>query len=77
MLATIGFDSFDALVESTVPEQIMAGKPLSLEPAMSETEALTKIRSFADKNIVMKSYIGQGYYDTIVPGVILRNVLEK
>merc|ERR1719409_300650 len=44
---------------------------------MSETEALALLRSMADKNQVMKSYIGQGYYDTIVPPVILRNVLEN
>jgi glycine dehydrogenase len=77
MLATIGFDSFDALVKSTVPSNILAEKPLSLEPAMSESEALAKIRTYADKNKVMKSYIGQGYYDTKVPGVILRNMLEN
>jgi glycine dehydrogenase len=77
MLATLGFDSFDALTTSTVPPEILAAKPLNLEPAMSESEALAKIRTFADKNKVMKSYIGQGYYDTQVPGVILRNMLEN
>jgi glycine dehydrogenase len=77
MLATLGFDSFDALTTSTVPPDILAPKPLNLEPAMSESEALAKIRTFANKNKVMKSYIGQGYYDTQVPGVILRNMLEN
>jgi glycine dehydrogenase len=77
MLATIGFDSFDALVKSTVPENILADKPLNLEPALTESEALAKIRLLADKNKVMKSYIGQGYYDTHVPSVILRNMLEN
>mmetsp|Transcript_21219 Transcript_21219/g.30014 ORF Transcript_21219/g.30014 Transcript_21219/m.30014 type:complete len:1012 (-) Transcript_21219:198-3233(-) len=77
MLTTIGFDSFDELVKSTVPRNIMASKPLSLEPAMTESEALSKIKSMADKNKVMKSYIGMGYYDTQVPPVILRNVLEN
>lgn len=77
MLATLGFDSFEALVNSTVPANIKAEKPLNLEPAMSESEALARIRVYADKNRVMKSYIGQGYYDTQVPGVILRNMLEN
>ena len=77
MLATIGFDSFDALTRSTVPANILADKPLNLDPAMTESEALHKIKSFASKNKVMKSYIGQGYYDTQVPKVILRNILEN
>jgi len=77
MLQTIGFDTFDELVQSTVPADIMANKPLSLEDPMTESEALAKIRLFADRNKVMKSYIGQGYYDTQVPTVILRNILEN
>jgi len=77
MLATLGFDSFDALVRSTVPASILADRSLDLEPPLSESEALDKIRSYAKKNKVMKSFIGQGYYDTQVPGVILRNVLEN
>ena len=77
MLQTIGFESFDELTTSTVPADIMASKPLSLEDPMSESEALTQIRKFAVKNKVMKSYIGQGYYDTQVPTVILRNMLEN
>ena len=77
MLQTIGFESFDELVKSTVPADIMTDKPLSLEDPMSESEALAQIRSFADRNKVMKSYIGQGYYDTQVPSVILRNILEN
>jgi glycine dehydrogenase len=77
MLASIGFDSMEALMDSTVPPNIRAPKELNIEPAMTETEALARIKSMADKNKVMKSYIGQGYYDTIVPPVILRNVLEN
>lgn len=77
MLQTIGFESFDELVKSTVPADIMTDKPLSLEDPMSESEALAQIRKFADRNKVMKSYIGQGYYDTQVPSVILRNMLEN
>lgn len=77
MLKSIGFNSFDELIQSTVPPNILAEKDLNLEPAMTETEALARIRSMADKNKVMKSYIGTGYYDTQVPTVILRNMLEN
>lgn len=77
MLATIGFNSFDELAKSTVPEDIQASRELNLEPARTESEALEKIREYANKNQVMKSYIGAGYYDTKVPNVILRNMLEN
>lgn len=77
MLRTIGFDSYDALVKSTVPPNIQAPRKLNLEPARTESEALARIREYAAKNQVKKSYIGQGYYDTTVPPVILRNVLEN
>jgi len=77
MLKTIGFDSYDALIKSTVPANIMAEKPLDLEPSMTESEALAKMQEYASKNRVMKSYIGAGYYDTQVPPVILRNMLEN
>ena len=77
MLESIGFDSLESLVKSTIPSNILSPRPLDLQPPMSESEALSTIRAMADKNRVMKSYIGMGYYDTIVPGVILRNVLEN
>ena len=77
MLSSIGFDSMEALIDSTVPPSIRSEKELDLAPALSESEALAKIKEMADKNHVMKSYIGQGYYDTIVPPVILRNILEN
>ena len=77
MLASIGFDSFSGLAKSTVPANIMANKELDLQPAMTESEALNKIQSYAKKNKVMKSYIGTGYYDVQVPRVILRNMLEN
>ena len=77
MLSKIGFDSFDALVKSTVPPNILTEKELDLEPARTESEALARISEYAKKNKVMKSYIGAGYYDTKVPAVILRNVLEN
>lgn len=77
MLNSIGFSSFDELIKSTVPPNIMTDKDLALEPAMTETEALERIHEMASKNKVMKSYIGAGYYDTQVPTVILRNMLEN
>jgi glycine dehydrogenase len=77
MLATIGFSDLDGLNKSTVPANIMTNKPLKLQPAMTESEALNKLKSYTRMNKVMKSYIGTGYYDTIVPPVILRNVLEN
>lgn len=77
MLSSIGFDSFEGLIKSTVPPNILQEQEMKLEPAMTETEAIARIRGMADKNKVMKSYIGTGYYDTIVPPVILRNMLEN
>ena len=77
MLKSIGFEDFESMVKSTVPANILAKEELNLEPPLTETEALDRIKSMAAKNKVMKSYIGQGYYDTIVPGVILRNMLEN
>jgi glycine dehydrogenase len=70
MLASIGFSSMDALIQSTVPANILTDKPLNLQPPMSESEALTNIKKYASKNKVMKSYIGAGYYDTQTPPVI-------
>jgi len=58
MLKSIGFESMDELFKSTVPPQIMADKELDLDPALSESEALAKLREMANKNKVMKSYIG-------------------
>ena len=81
MLKTIGFESLDELVTSTVPANIRLEEPMELgshtSAAMSETEALSLLRSMADKNKVLKSLIGQGYHETHTPYVILRNMLEN
>ena len=77
MLTTIGVNSIDELVEETIPQQIRLKQPLNLPKAKSETEYLNSLKQTASLNKVFKSYIGQGYYDTITPGVILRNVLEN
>ncbi|TDS14937.1 aminomethyl-transferring glycine dehydrogenase [Sphingobacterium paludis] len=77
MLAFLGVSSLDELIEQTVPSQIRLKKPLALPEALSEKGYLAKVKQLADKNKVFKSYIGQGYYDVTVPGVIQRNVLEN
>ncbi len=77
MLATIGCDSVEALIDQTVPSNIRLHQGLALEPAQSEAGMLTTLKAIAAKNVINKSYIGQGYYDTHVPKVILRNVMEN
>src|SRR5687767_167802 len=77
MLKTIGEPSLDALINKTVPSNIRMQKELKLPPAMSEYEYLQHIKEISLKNKVFKNYIGLGYYDTITPSVILRNVFEN
>jgi len=77
MLQTIGVDTVDELIDQTVPPQIRLKAPLNLPAAKSEFDYLNDLKVTASKNKVFKSYIGQGYYDVIVPGVIQRNILEN
>ncbi len=77
MLQSLGVESFDQLIDQTVPVQIRTNRPLNLPPALSEAAYLQKMARIAEGNKVFKSYIGQGYYDVILPGVILRNVFEN
>ena len=77
LLAAIGSESLEALTAEIVPESILQAPFLSSGRAQSEAEALANLRAMADKNKVYKSYIGLGYHDTIIPPVILRNVLEN
>ena len=77
MLATLGLQSLDALVDATVPEDIRMRKPLALDPNMGEFEALAKLRVLHDQNQVFRSFTGMGYYDCITPPVIQRNILEN
>jgi glycine cleavage system P protein (glycine dehydrogenase) len=77
MLKTIGVNSLDELIDKTIPASIRNNKPLGLEKPVSEYEYLTSLKAVAAKNKVYKSYIGQGYFNTIVPSVILRNVFEN
>jgi glycine dehydrogenase len=77
MLSAIGFSSVDELVEKTVPPHIRLKQDLNLPEAMSEYEYLTELKGKAAKNKLFRNYIGRGYYGTITPSVILRNVLEN
>ena len=77
MLKTIGVSTIKELMNRTVPPGIRMQQELQLPPAMSEHEYLQHIKEVSLKNKVFKNYIGQGYYDTITPSVILRNVFEN
>src|SRR5690349_13106730 len=77
MLKAIGFSDLDALIARTVPSGIRQASALDLGPGLSEAEVMTKARSVAAKNKVLISMIGQGYYDTLTPAVIQRNILEN
>ena len=77
MLQVIGVSSIDELIEQTIPASIRLKKPLSLPNAKSEYDFAREFRTLANQNQVFRSYIGMGYSDTIVPPVILRNILEN
>ena len=77
MLHTLGLDSVEELIAQTVPQTIRLKQPLNLPKAKSEKDYLSSLKQTASLNKVFKSYIGQGYYDTLTPGVILRNVMEN
>ena len=76
MLRVVGMRSLDALIDAALPKSIRLGKPLQL-PAESEHEYLDRLRSVAAMNTRVKSFIGMGYYGTITPSVILRNLFEN
>ena len=77
MLRVIGHDSLESMTDAIVPGSIKSAAPLALPQAVTEEEALARIRAIADKNQVFRSFIGQGYYGTLTPNVILRNILEN
>ncbi|HEV8238655.1 MAG TPA: glycine dehydrogenase (aminomethyl-transferring), partial [Thermoanaerobaculia bacterium] len=77
MLAYLGFDSLDALIDACVPAAIRSSRPLALDPPRGEHETLAELRRIARRNEVFRSFIGMGYYDTITPPVVLRNVFEN
>ncbi|MEA9897130.1 aminomethyl-transferring glycine dehydrogenase [Xanthomonas campestris pv. raphani] len=77
MLGVVGHDSLDAMTDAIVPSNIKSPAALALPDAITEEEALAKIRAIASKNQVQRTFIGQGYYGTHTPKVILRNILEN
>jgi glycine dehydrogenase len=77
MLKEIGVNSLEALISKTIPDAIRIKSDLDVPSAISEFEYLNELKKIAAKNKVFKSFIGQGYYDTITPSVILRNVFEN
>ncbi len=77
MLKVVNAKSVDELIDQTVPANIRLKKPLNLPAAQSEFEFLKDFKSILSKNKIFKSYIGTGYYNTLTPAVILRNILEN
>ncbi|MFO1415516.1 MAG: aminomethyl-transferring glycine dehydrogenase [Burkholderiales bacterium] len=77
MLATMGYASRAAMIDALVPDAIRERAPLPLPAATTEAAALRRLRAIAGQNRVCRSYIGQGYYGTLTPTVILRNILEN
>lgn len=77
MLLEIGVGSLEELIDKTIPRDIRISGELNIPAPVSEFEYLSELKDIANQNKVYKSYIGQGYYDTIVPGVILRNLFEN
>lgn len=77
MLEAVGASTLDQLINETIPSQIRLKKQLDLDESVTEYDFLQNLKQIADKNIIYKSYIGMGYYPTITPPVILRNILEN
>lgn len=77
MLKIMGLNTLNELIDNTIPEKIRLKKTLKLSEPLSENEYLKKIKQIASKNKIFKSHIGQGYYETIVPSVIFRNIFEN
>jgi glycine dehydrogenase len=77
MLAAIGVDSLDALIDQTVPASIRLERPLALPAPQAESTVLAELRRLAGQNQLFRSFIGMGYYNTLTPAVIQRNILEN
>ncbi len=77
MLEVIEAESLDKLIDETIPEGIRLKKPLELPESLSEADFLNEFKKLAEKNKIFKSFIGMGYYDTYMPNVIKRNILEN
>ena len=77
MLKKVNADNMEKLIEQTIPSHIRLISPLKTGAAMSEFEYLNHIKELGKKNKLYKSYLGLGYYGTITPSVIQRNILEN
>ena len=77
MLECVGVDSLEQLIQETVPENITLLDTMNLPIALTENRSVEHMKAIAQKNKNYRSYIGMGYFNTILPGVIQRNVLEK
>ena len=77
MLNEIGIDSIDELIEKTIPESIRSTSKLGIGNGLDEFSYLQKTKDIANKNKVYRNYIGTGYYGTVTPSVIQRNILEN
>jgi len=77
MLSAIGVASRQALIDGIVPASIKRGNPMELPAPLTEAQALAELKAIAQQNKLMRNFIGQGYYGTLTPGVILRNILEN
>jgi glycine dehydrogenase len=77
MVAAIGFNSLDDLIDATIPEKIRFRQGLNLGPGKAEHEVLAEFRAMAARNNVYRSFIGMGYSDTVTPPVIQRNIIEN
>jgi glycine dehydrogenase len=77
MLKVIGVESLEQLINETIPDDIRSKEPLNVGEGFSEQSYLSHLSKIAQKNKVYKSYIGQGYYDTVTPSVILRNIFQN
>ncbi len=77
MLDYLGFDSLNDLVQSVIPDNILSQYQSKIPQALSETEAIDQLGKYSKNNNIFKSLIGMGYYGTITPSVIRRNILEN
>ena len=77
MLKALGKKSLDELIKESVPESILHQNPLALSEPLSEYEFLQRVKEISQENVIYRSFIGMGYYDTITPPVIQRNILEN
>ncbi len=77
MLQAVGVETLDQLIDETIPAHIRLKQPMNLPEALSENELLAMLSEVAAKNKIYKNYLGQGYYGTFTPGVVLRNIMEN